>query len=298
MLEGRKFSPMRLKPFAWLSLAALLGCNGTPGLPSQVPHAAPPGDQKVQSLVTTTIMSASVSESALQAVELMVLPLTLKPIAEDGTIPVIGRVYFKRDATNEDLYEPLMGRDGADVVADVIPTLFDPASLIPKMTFQRGATPAVTVDILPGTFPTYQAFFPKSADGATSVAAKPGSGLVFAVEAAGGKYMLPSEQTFAEDDFTVVSDLKDASVAFKVTDAQGQPVTGLTKEYFHLFVYPKSDLDYEYHRVRGIHAFEDLSEGQYRITHTFKPSWQGETTRFRIEVVNPETTQDAIFYRR
>lgn len=300
MLAAR-FNPMHLKPLAWLSLAALLGCNGTPGLPALAPQATPSKGMVVQGLVTVRVESASVSDSALQAVVPTLILARFMPLAEESRITSPQQAYFKRDAAHEGRYEYVEDKAEADVVAEIFQG--DPTSLLSQVTFKRGTTPAVTADVLPFRQPPLWVYFPKETTGAPSVTIKAGSDLscvkLLSTPGEGPLTIaVSSSQTLEAGEFSEIEGLKDAQITFKVTDSQGKPVTGVTKEFFNLFVYPKSD-EYMFSRhPRAIHTFEDLTGGRYRITHTFVPEWQSETTRFRVEVSNPEATHDATFYRR
>lgn len=295
---GRKHSPMKLKLVAALSLVTLFGCSGAPILPKHgLPHA-PSSGFTVQGVVKASIESATVVASPNQILEFDLNLILVVPLDQAATIPTEAlKIHLTSDPTHENRFAITPESPTATHVA------YWNASAPPvaeNFRVSRGGVAATRFSVSAnGSNASVRAIFPKgSAEDLTVTLASEGSlrlvSIVSMAEADLVKVLtIPSE---------ALSDLphvKDATITFKVTDEKGEPVPGLSKDFFQLSLYETpSDTDtwYEGH-ITPIEAFEDLGGGRYRITNMIHGQETG-SLRFRVDVVNPPATAEASFYRR
>ena len=96
-----------------------------------------------------------------------------------------------------------------------------------------------------------------------------------------------------------LDDAQDIVLDFNVTNLDGEPINGLSKEYVYLHY---ANLDDDGEPEYGGWAFpyeklEAIAEGQYRIREAFAPYRKSGISRFTIELVNAAAPIQARFYR-
>jgi hypothetical protein len=286
---------MQLKLIATLSLAALLGCSGVPPLSIPGSPDAGPRGQKVQGILSTQIESATIAPSSSQVLRAGLAIVRLIPSTEMDAVPVgSAAVWLKRYDEDESHYELAASLEEATMLAVFAQTHGQPH---PQLSVTRGSTPARSISVFDRS--VYQFAFPKETSGALTLSVPTGSSLYLAVPISQVRVAFTSSYTVSEEELQVSSNVKDATITFKVTDAQGKAVPGISKEHFilHLYTPPAAQEDEDPGEPMPIVEFADLGDGQYRISSLVEPKTATGSLRFRIDVANPPITTEASFYR-
>ncbi len=285
---------MQLKLIATLSLAALLGCSSVPPLSTPGTPDAGPRGQKVQGILSAQIEDATIVSSTSQLLQAGLTIARLLPIAEMGSLPVGSTmVWLKRYDEDESHYELAASADEATMIAVLAQTHGQPH---PQLSVTRGTTPARSISLFDRA---YQFAFPKETTGALTLSVPSGGSLYLAVPISMTQVAFTTSYTVPEEELKLTPNLKDATITFKVTDAQGKAVPGISKEFFilHLYTPPTAQEEEDPGAPMPIDTFADLGDGQYRITSLVAPETATGSLRFRIDVANPPITTEASFYR-
>lgn len=95
-----------------------------------------------------------------------------------------------------------------------------------------------------------------------------------------------------------LDDAQDVVLDFNVTNLDGEPINGLSKEYVHLhYANLDEDGEPEHTWTYPYEKLEAIAEGQYRIREAFTPGQESGIARFTIELRNAAAPLQTRFYR-
>lgn len=286
-------------------LGALLvvGCVPAPGvttLPTAPTSTSSP--MQVQSLLKAEIERAALEPSSYHEVELSpdgyFEPFVIAPLSERANLEArasFGDLYLNglipdpynpgRFTRTEDLDDPRVTQLG---YYPDWQTNFSPALVV-----ERGGVAATRVGY--GRDEDLRLAFPQATSGPLSV--RGGSPEMGIVTYDGSEAFVQRELTVAEELLTPLEGAKDAVVVFTVTNLDGEPINGLTKDLIRFRMYD-ADNGWEGESGTPYEKLEAIGEGKYQIREPFSPYRESGKLRFEVEVVAPELPIQATFYRR
>ena len=210
-------------------------------------------------------------------------------------------IYVKAVTDIPDRYEALADEASATHLAYVWQSEQFYREVLATLGGRLGETPSLKLP--PQLFPPLGGIplvFPAGSEGTLTLTLPAESSLYFFTFVGGSFAEFTKTLTPPEDlAFPQAPGLKDATITFVVTDEKGNPVPGLTQDFFTFSLYPTpEDADTsDAGDVTPILEFEELAGGKYRISTLIHLEESG-SLRFRVNVANPTLTSEASFYRR